>query len=102
MSDETNITPKSETTKVTRKPARVVPFSSIHVTVAKSKGIDVTRAAKLNRSYIRSNFDAIAKVWPELRKSQKANRDGNRYPTVIPTKVAEMIVKRTVPASRAK
>jgi hypothetical protein len=98
---ETNTTPEQKA-PAKRASAKMVPFSSCHVTFAKAKGIDVTRAAKLNRSYVRSNFDAVAKVWPELRKSQKVNRDGNRYPSMVPAKVADMIVKRTVPASRAK
>ncbi len=90
----------SETTNVvtTDKPKRVratqVAFGSIHVRTAKSRNVDVTRAAKLNRSYIRSNFDELVKVWPELKKSGKDNRDGNRYPATIPAKVADMIVAR--------
>lgn len=84
-------TPKPKTAK-----AKDVAFSSIHVRYATAKGIDVTRAAKLNRSYVRSNFDALAKQWPALKASQKQNRDNNRYPDVIPAKVADMIVKRAV------
>jgi hypothetical protein len=78
---------------------KVVKLSSCHVRFATSKGIDVTRAAKLNRSYIRSNFDTVVKMWPELRKSQKQNRDSNRYPDTIPAKLADMIVKRQLPAA---
>lgn len=93
MTDET-ATPivKAKSSK-TRKP---VTFSSIHVKFASAKAVDVTRAAKLNRSYIRSNFDALVKVWPELKQSQKQNRDNNRYPATIPAKVADMIVKRQI------
>jgi hypothetical protein len=90
--DTPKVTPKA---KVTRD-AKQVRFSTIHVKFAAAKGIDVTRAAKLNRSYVRSNFDAIAKQWPELRKSQKVNRDSNRYPEMIPAKLADAIVKRSV------
>lgn len=86
-----NVTPAKP--KHDRKP---VAFSSIHVRFAASKGIDTTRAAKLNRSYIRSNFDTLVKVWPELKKSQKQNRDNNRYPATIPANVADAIVKRTL------
>jgi hypothetical protein len=102
-----DVTPEPTAPKVTRKrkddspsAPRNVAFSSIHVAFAKRKGVDVTKAAKLNRSYIRSNFDAVAKVWPELRKAQKVNRDGNRYPTVIPAKVATMIVNRAIPQAK--
>lgn len=98
MSEVTqDATPATSPAKVTRK---AVPFSSIHVAFAKVKGIDATRAAKLNRSYIRSNFDDVCAAWPELRKSQKANRDGNRYPATIPANVAKLIVTRSVPARR--
>lgn len=89
------ITTDATTTPKTTK-AKDVAFSSIHVRYATAKGIDVTRAAKLNRSYVRSNFDALAKQWPALKASQKQNRDSNRYPDVIPAKLADMIVKRAV------
>jgi hypothetical protein len=98
-----DVTPEPTAPKVTKDKTsapRNVAFSSIHVQFAKRKGVDVTKAAKLNRSYIRSNFDAVAKVWPELRKAQKVNRDGNRYPTVIPAKVATMIVNRAIPQAK--
>jgi hypothetical protein len=97
----------SETTEVTTtdapkatKARKPVTFSSIHVRFATARDIDVTRAAKLNRSYIRSNFDALVKVWPELKSSQKVNRDNNRYPATIPAKVADMIVKRSLVTSK--
>jgi hypothetical protein len=73
-----------------------VQFSSIHVKFANAKGIDVTKAGKQNRSFIRSNFDALVTHWPELKAAQKINRDGNRYPTTIPETVANAIVKRNV------
>lgn len=82
------------------KAVKAVKLSSCHVRFATAKGIDVTRAAKLNRSYIRSNYDTLLKVWPALRASQKQNRDSNRYPDTIPAKVADMIVKRTLPTSK--
>jgi hypothetical protein len=106
----TEVTPQDVTVTPAPKAAKaraprgdkLVPFSSIHVTFAKTKGVDVTKAAKLNRSYIRSNFEPLCKVWPELRKSQKINRDGNRYPAMIPVKAADMIVKRSIPQARGK
>lgn len=96
----------SEVTEVTnaspakRKPRKDVAFSSCHVRFATSKGIDATRAAKLNRSYVRSNYDTLVKLWPALAKSQKKNRDSNRYPDTIPAKIADMIVTRTVPTKK--
>ena len=98
MSEVTEVT--KDAPKVTS--AKAVPTSSLHVRFAKVKGIDVTRAAKLNRSYMRSNFAQLTKVWPELRKSQKINRDGNRWPATCPAKVANAIVTRSIPAQRAK
>jgi len=77
--------------------SKTVPFSSCHVRFAEAKGIDTTRAAKLNRSYVRSNFDALTSLWPALKESQKKNRDSNRYPSDIPANVAEMIVTRSLP-----
>lgn len=96
--DEATATPAPKK----RESTKAVAFSSIHVGFAKVKGIDATRAAKLNRSYIRSNFEDVCAAWPELRKSQKSNRDGNRYPTTIPANVAKMIVTRSVPARKGK
>lgn len=93
----------SESSAVTTpdvKTPKSVKTSSLHVTFAKAKGIDVTRAAKLNRSYIRSNFDVIAKQWPALRASQKQNRDSNRYPDTIPAGLAKQIVTRTVKGAK--
>jgi hypothetical protein len=76
--------------------SKSVQFSSLHVRYANKAGIDVTRAAKLNRSFVRSNFDAIVKHWPELKATQKINRDGNRYPVTIPTNVADAILARNL------
>lgn len=76
--------------------SKSVAFSHLHVQFAQAKSIDTTRAAKLNRSFIRSNFDALAKAWPELKASHKANRDGNRYPATVPANVAKAIVTRNL------
>lgn len=76
--------------------SKSVAFSNLHVQFAQVKSIDTTRAAKLNRSFIRSNFDALAKAWPELKSSHKSNRDGNRYPATVPANVAKAIVTRNL------
>lgn len=99
MSDSPEVTTNKTTPNVVKTP-KAVKFSSVHVTFGKSKGIDVTRAAKLNRSYIRANFDVIAKQWPALRASQKANRDSNRYPDMIPSGLAKQIATRTVKGAK--
>lgn len=93
MSEDQTTAAVTDTPKRTRKDVKT---SSIHARFAAAKGIDTTRAAKLNRSYIRANFDAVAKQWPELRKSQKQNRDSNRYPDTMPAKLADAIVKRSL------
>lgn len=95
MSEE-NITPQPTVPAKPRKARKDVKLSSCHVKFAQAKGIDVTRAAKLNRSYMRSNYDVLVKMWPALKSSQKVNRDGNRWPEMVPAKVADMIVKRTI------
>lgn len=101
MSNETATPNATAKPKRTRAPkAKAVPFSSCHVRFASAKGIDVTRAAKLNRSYVRSNFEQLSTLWPELKASHKKNRDANRYPETIPAKVAELIVTRSVPSKK--
>lgn len=95
MSETTEVKTTSDVTT-----PKAVKTSSMHVTFAKAKGIDVTRAAKLNRSYIRSNYDVIVKQWPALRASQKQNRDSNRYPDTIPSGLAKQIVTRTVKGAK--
>ena len=99
MSEDTNtaVVTSPAKPKAKRERATQVAFSSIHVRTAKARNVDVTRAAKLNRTFIRTNFDSLVPLWPELKKSGKDNRDGNRYPTTIPAKVADMIVARNVP-----
>lgn len=99
---ETNVTPTNDSApaKPKRQRASEVKTSSLHVKFASRKGVDVTRAAKLNRSYIRGNFDVIVKQWPALAKSQKQNRDSNRYPDTIPAKLAEQIVTRSVKGAK--
>ena len=87
--------------KASRKPRKPVLFSSCHVRFASATNIDVTRAAKANRDYVRRNFEAVCKVWPELAKSTKVNRDGNRYPVMIPAAAADMIVKRSVKGAKS-
>jgi hypothetical protein len=88
-------TPKAETPKVTRKPkSSEVTFSSVIAAYAKSRNIDTTRAGKAIRSKIRAMGQAeVTKKWPAFKKSQKALRDGNRYPTSMPRAFAEELLK---------
>jgi hypothetical protein len=83
-----------------RASTKLVPFSSVHVAYAKRANTDVTRAGKQNRGYMRANYETLVKVWPQLRKAGKVNRDGNRWPSEIPSNVADMIVKRTLPKGK--
>lgn len=105
MSDQIesqNVTPTDEAKPKAKRTRKDVPFSSCHVKFAQAKGIDVTRAAKLNRSFIRSNFDTLVKHWPALKASHKINRDNNRYPETIPVKVADAIVKRNLSTLKSR
>ena len=97
-----DISASPEVTKAPKasRSTKLVPTSTIHVRFAKLSGKNTTDAAKANRNYMRSNFEPIAKRWPELRKSHKANRDGNRWPTMIPSSLADDIVKRAVTKSK--
>ena len=78
------------------KPRKPVATSSIHVRFATSKGIDTTRAAKLNRSYMRANFATLVKQWPSLKASGKQGADNIPWPKECPAHVADAIVKRTL------
>lgn len=100
MSESQIDTTATTTDKPKRAARKDVTLSSCHVKFGARKGVDVTRAAKLNRSYMRSNYDALLKLWPALRASHKANRDGNRWPDTIPAKVADMIVTRSIPTGK--
>ena len=100
MSDQIEVTKDAAPKAKASRSTKLVPTSTIHVRFAKLSGKNTTDAAKANRNYMRSNFEPIAKRWPELRKSHKANRDGNRWPTMIPSSLADDIVKRTVTKSK--
>lgn len=98
MSDETttitDTTTQAPKAKQKRAPRKDVPLSSCHVKYGAAKGIDVTRAAKQNRSYMRTNFDTLVKQWPALKTSGKQNADNMPWPSTIPAELAEKIVKR--------
>lgn len=75
---------------------KTVAFSHLHVQSAQLRSIDVTRAAKQNRDFIRRNFDTLVKAWPELRSSHKQNRDKSTYPATVPVDVGKAIVTRNL------
>lgn len=62
--------------------------------VAKAKGIDADKAAKLVRGRIRGNFDLLntSTTWPAMHKQGKANKDGARYPE-MPVATGEALFK---------
>jgi len=60
-----------------------VTLSSVYAKVASKKSIDTTRAAKLVRSRMRSNFDKVVELSPNVAKAKQSANDGNRWPTHV-------------------
>jgi hypothetical protein len=60
-----------------------VMLSSIYAKVASKKNIDTTRAAKLVRSRMRSNFDKVVELSPNIKQAKQNANDGNRWPTHV-------------------
>lgn len=76
------VTPKSDTVKL----------SSIYATVASRKGIDTTRAAKLVRSRLRSNFEKVCELSPNVTQAKQHANDGNRWPADVTQDLADFIL----------
>lgn len=74
--------PKSDTVKL----------SSIYATVASRKGIDTTRAAKLVRSRLRSNFAKVCELSPNVTQAKQSANDGNRWPAEVTSDLASFIL----------
>jgi hypothetical protein len=77
-----------------------VKLSEVIVGFARKRGLsDTTKAGKILRSSIRSNYDHLRGefAWPP---EEKENRDGNRYPP-MPESLAKVIVETgKVPAAK--
>jgi hypothetical protein len=69
-----------------------VTLSSVYATVASRKSIDTTRAAKLVRSRLRSNFAKVCELSPNVTKAKQSANDGNRWPTHVTRDLAEFIL----------
>jgi hypothetical protein len=72
-----------------------VTLSSVYASKAKALNIDTTRAAKLVRSRMRSNFAAMVKADARIGKAKKAANDGNRWPKAINRKAAAIALGKS-------
>lgn len=63
-----------------------VSVKELATRIAKAKGIEADKAAKMLRSRIRANDSILftKSAWPALVAQGKANKDGNRYPPMPP------------------
>lgn len=69
-----------------------VKLSSIYAAVASRKSIDTTRAAKLVRSRLRSNFDKVCELSPNVTQAKQSANDGNRWPAEVTRELADFII----------
>lgn len=60
-----------------------VTLSSVYAKVAAKRNIDTTRAAKLVRSRMRSNFDKVCELSPNVKDAKKSANDGSRWPSHV-------------------
>lgn len=92
MSATTKSTPKATSTpnKGTKAP-KTVKLSAVYATYAAKRDIDTTRAAKLVRARLRSNFDQVVKLDPNIAKVKSKANDGNRWPAEISKALADFI-----------
>lgn len=88
---DTKVTPAKSSDKPKRDKTKVT-LSSVYAAKANKSGIDTTRAAKLVRSRLRSNFAEVCKLDPSIAKAKKAANDGNRWPTHITRDLARFIL----------
>lgn len=69
----------------------MVTLSSVYAKHAAKRSIDTTRAAKLVRSRLRSNFAEVCKLSPNVTKAKQSANDGNRWPTHITKDLADYL-----------
>lgn len=81
----------SATTKSTPKAPKTVKLSAVYATYAAKRDIDTTRAAKLVRARLRSNFDKVVTLDPNIAKVKSKANDGNRWPAEISKALADFI-----------
>lgn len=73
------------------KAAADVTLSSVYAKKAAKLNIDTTRAAKLVRSKLRSNFTKVCELSPNVTQAKQAANDGNRWPTHITKDLADFL-----------
>jgi hypothetical protein len=71
-----------------------VKLSSVYAKRASDGNIDTTRAAKLIRAKMRSNFDTMCELSPNIKQSKKAAADGNRWPSEITREAAQFLLAK--------
>ena len=82
----------TKTPKVSKKSDDNVTLSSVYATVASRKSIDTTRAAKLVRSRLRSNFAKVCELSPNVKQAKQSANDGNHWPTHVTRDLADFIL----------
>ena len=78
--------------KAAAKNTNTVTLSSVYAKVAAKRSIDTTRAAKLVRSRLRSNFAKVCELDTNVAKVKSAANDGNRWPSDISRELADFIL----------
>lgn len=70
----------------------MVTLSSVYAKKAAKLNIDTTRAAKLVRSRLRSNFAKVIELSPNVKQAKQSANDGNRWPTHVTKDLAEFVL----------
>lgn len=94
MSTDTKVAPKKSAAKktpATKKSDARVTLSSVYARYAAKRDIDTTRAAKLVRAKLRSNFAEVCKLDANVAKVKQSANDGNRWPTHITRKLSDFL-----------
>lgn len=84
--------PKTSRKKAPKVTPETVKLSSIYATVASRKGIDTTRAAKLVRSRLRSNFAKVCELSPNVTQAKQSANDGNRWPAEVTRELSDFLL----------
>lgn len=82
---------KPKATKTPKAKATTVKLSSVYAKRAAKLNIDTTRAAKLVRSQLRSNFAKVIELDPSIAKVKSSANDGNRWPAEITSALADFL-----------
>lgn len=77
--------------KAAAKDATMVTLSSVYAKHAAKRSIDTTRAAKLVRSRLRSNFAKVCELSPNVTKAKQSANDGNRWPSHVTKDLADFL-----------